>query len=161
MCWWRSRLARNVLHMMSEKVPPSRWLYPFLWYEEDRTRVPGVPVTVPRVFQQDRTRYQSILPRLYQTCQSIGYGYGCRTELIKVSGTDMDVVTNLPKCRVRVWMSYQAYERDKYGYKCFTKFSKRSGMVRLLVPVLVPDLGYLNRAVPNTRVFSSRSTELT
>ena len=34
-------------------------------------------------------------------------------------------------------------------------------MVRLLVPVPVPDLMYFNRAVPSTRVFSSESTELT
>ena len=34
-------------------------------------------------------------------------------------------------------------------------------MVRLLVPVPVPDLEYFNRAVPDTRIFSSGSTELT
>ena len=34
-------------------------------------------------------------------------------------------------------------------------------MVRLLVPVPVPDLMYFNRAVPGTRVFSSGSTEHT
>ena len=83
-----------------------------------------------------------------------------RTELTKVSGTGMDAVTkyqsvgygidvvpSLPKGRVRVWMSYQAYQRV--------------GMVRLLVPVPVPDLGYFNRAVPDTKVFFSGSTGLT
>ena len=34
-------------------------------------------------------------------------------------------------------------------------------MVRLLIPVPVPDLMYFNGAVPGTRVFSSGSTELT
>ena len=38
---------------------------------------------------------------------------------------------------------------------------KESGMVWLLVTVPVPDLGYFNRAVPGTRIFSSGSTELT
>ena len=45
-------------------------------------------------------------------------GYFCRgrTELTKVSGTCcMDVVPNLPKGRVRVWMFYQAYQRVGYG----------------------------------------------
>ena len=43
--------------------------------------------TRPRVFQQGRTRYQGIFPRAYRTYQSVGYGCGCRTKLIKVSGT--------------------------------------------------------------------------
>ena len=68
------------------------------------------------VFQQGRTRYQGILPLADQTYQSIGYGYGCRTELTKVWGTGMDVVPNLPKCGVRVWKLYQAYQRVGYGH---------------------------------------------
>ena len=179
-CWWRSRLAKIVPHMMSEKNPPrmknqqSRWLYPFPWYEQDRTRVPGVPVPVPgylnkalpgtRVFSRGcieltkvsvmgldvvpvpklskgrvHTYVVPILPKgrvrawmFYEACQtgrvwygylypypypvpghfpagapnlsSVRYGYGCRTELTKVSGTG----PNLPKCRARVWKSYQA-----------------------------------------------------
>ena len=90
-----------------------------------------------------------------------------RTELTKVSGTGTDVVPNLSKCRVRVWISYRTYQRVRYRYRCCTKLtrgsgtgmdvlpslSKESGMVRLLVPVLVPDFRYFNRAVPRTRVF--------
>ena len=45
----------------------SRWLYPFPWYEQDRTRVPKVPVPVPLAFQQGHTQYQGILPRAYRT----------------------------------------------------------------------------------------------
>ena len=37
------------------------------------------------------------------------------TELTKVSGTGMDVVPNLPKGRVRVWESYQAYQVSGTG----------------------------------------------
>ena len=33
--------------------------------------------------------------------------YGCRTELTEVSGTDMDVVPNLPKCPAPVLMLYR------------------------------------------------------
>ena len=50
-----------------------------------------------------------------------------RTKLTKVLGTGMDVVPNLPKCEVRVWMSYQAYQRVGYGYGCFTKLTKNVG----------------------------------
>ena len=50
-----------------------------------------------------------------------------RTEHTKVSGTGMDVVPNLPKGRVRVWMRYQAYQRVGYGYGCRTKLTKVSG----------------------------------
>ena len=83
----------------------SRWLYSFPWFEQNPNRVlvVPVPVPIPRVFQQGRTRYQGILPRAwYRTYESVGYGYGCRTELTKVSGTGMDVVPNLPKGRVWV-----------------------------------------------------------
>ena len=58
--------------------------------------------TRPRAFQQGRTRYQGIFQREYRTYQSVGYGYGCRTELTKASGTGMEVLPILPKCRVRV-----------------------------------------------------------
>ena len=151
------------------------------------------------------------MPRAYRTNQGIEYGYGCCTELTKGSGTGVDAVPSLPKGRVRVWMSYQAYQsvgygwygclypypypipciltrpylesgyfaapgyfaagvpnlpkyrvrvwmsyrtyqRVGYGYGCFAKLTKGSGMVRLLVPVPVPDPGYFNRAVPGTRV---------
>ena len=65
--------------------------------------------------------------------QSVGYGYGSRTELTKVSGTSLDV-PSLPRCRV--W------------YGC-------------LYPVPVPDPLYFNKAVPGTRVFCRGRTELT
>ena len=58
--------------------------------------------TRPQVFEQGRTRYQ--------TYQNVGYGWGSRTKLTKVSGTGMDAVSNLPKGRVRVWMLHQAYQ---------------------------------------------------
>ena len=67
-------------------------------------------------------------------------------------------------------MSYRTYKSVRYGYGCRTELTsidvvpsllKGSGMVRLLVPVPVPDLRCFNREVPGTRVFSSGSTELT
>ena len=58
-------------------------------------------------------------------------------------------------------ISFQACQRVGYGYGYFAELIKRSGMVRLLVPVPVPDLGYFNRAVPGTGIFSSGSTQLT
>ena len=42
-------------------------------------------------------------------------------------------------------MLCQAYQRVGYGYGCFAKLTKASGMVRLLVPVPVP--GYFKKAV--------------
>ena len=95
-CWWRSRLAKKVPHMMSDKV--SRCMKSPPGY----TRSPGMNKTVPRVFQQGCNRYQGTLPRTYRTYQSGGYGYGSRTELTKVSGMGMHVVPNLPKGRVRL-----------------------------------------------------------
>ena len=82
-----------------------------------------------------------------------------RTRLTKVSGTGVDVLPKLPKCRVRVWM-YRTYQRVGHRYGCFTKLTKESGMVVLLLPVSVPNLGYFNRAEPDTRVFCRGSTEL-
>ena len=82
-------------------------------------------------------------------------------ELPKGSGTGMDVVRSLLKGRVLVYMSYQAYQRVGYGYGCFTKLTKGSGMVRLLVPVRVPDPGYIDKAVPGTRVSYRGRTKLT
>ena len=103
--------------------------------------------TRPLIFQRGRTRYQSIFQWEYRTYQSVGYRYGCRTKLTKVS--------------VQVWMSYQAYQSVGYGYGCRTKLVKGSGMVQLLVPVPVPDPRYFNRAISSTRIFSSGSTEFT
>ena len=51
----------------------------------------------------------------------------------KGSDTGIDVVPSLPKGRVR-----------RYG--CFTKLIKGSGMVRLLVPVPVPDPGVFQQS---------------
>ena len=135
----------------------------------------------------------------YRIYQSVGYGYRSRTELTKLSGTGMDVVPSLPKCRVwygclyphpyptpcistrlypvpgyfaagvpnlpkrrvRVWMSYRTYQRVGYEYGCLTKLTKGPCMVRLLVPVPIPDPGYFYRAVPGTGVFSHGRNELT
>ena len=47
-----------------------------------------------------------------------------------------------------------------YGYGCFTKFFKGSGMVRLVVPVPVPDPGYFNKVVLGISFFSRGRTEL-
>ena len=72
--------------------------------------------TRPRVIKQGRTRYQGTFPwaipnspkcrvqvgKLYQAYQSVEYGYGCRTELTKGSGTGMDDIPSLPRGRVRV-----------------------------------------------------------
>ena len=65
-----------------------------------------------------------------------------------MSGTGMEVVPNLPSV---------GYE----GYGCYTKLTKVSGIVRLLVPVPVPDPLYFNKAVPGTRLFCRGCTELT
>ena len=45
----------------------------------------------------------------YRTYRSVRYRYGYRTELTEVSGTGIDVVPNLPKCPVPVWISYRTY----------------------------------------------------
>ena len=90
---------------------------------------------------------------LYQAYQKAGYGYGCRTEPTKGSGTYMDVVPSLSKGRVREKMLYQAYRKVGYGYGCFTKLTKGSGMVRLLVPVPVPAPRCFDEVVPSTMVF--------
>ena len=90
-----------------------------------------------RVLCRGRTKLTKVLGTgmdAYRTYQSVRYGYGCRTKLTKGSGTGMDVLPSL---------------------------QERSGMVRLLVLVPVPALGYFNRAVPGTRVFSSGSSKLT
>ena len=60
-------------------------------------------------------------------------------------------------------MSYHAYQKVGYRYGCFTKLTKGSDTVRLLVPVPVPlpDPGYLNKAVPGTRVFSRGRADFT
>ena len=80
-------------------------------------------------------RYRVRVWMLYRTYQRVGYGCGCGTKLTKGSGTGMDVVPSLPKCRVRVvWM---------------------------LVPVPIPDTLYFNKTVPGTRVFCCGRTELT
>ena len=40
----------------------------------------------------------------------------CRTELIEVSGTGIDVVPNLPKCPVPVSEVYRTYRSVRYRY---------------------------------------------
>ena len=74
---------------------------------------------------------------------SRGYRIDCtrvfcrgRIELTEVSGTGMDVVPNLPKCRVRVWMSYRTYQSFGYGYGCRTELTKVSGTGVDVVPNL-------------------------
>ena len=139
---WCSRPTKIVPHMMSQKNPSrmknqqSRWLYPFPWYEQDRTRVSGVPVPVPWVFKQGRTRYSGILPRVYRTYQSVGYGFGCRTstEVIKRSGTYI--------CRSNL------AKGSGTGIDVLPSLPNGSDMVRLLVPVSVPDPGILPGPYP-------------
>ena len=41
----------------------------------------------------------------YRTYRSVRYRYGCLPELTEVSGTDIDVIPNLPKRPVPVLMS--------------------------------------------------------
>ena len=66
-----------------------------------------------------------------------------------VSGTRVFLagVPNLPKCRVRVWMSYRTYQRVGYGYGNRTKLTKVSGTgnARGMYPLYT-----LVRTLPNT-----------
>ena len=77
----------------------------------------------------------------------------------------MDVAPNLPKDRVRVGIDVVPSlpkGRVRVGIDVLPSLSKGLGMARrLLVSVPVPNLGYLSRAVPGTRLFSSGSTEVT
>ena len=50
------------------------------------------------------------------------YRYGCRTELIEVSGTGIDVVPNLPKCPVPVLMLYRPYRSVRYRYESLYRY---------------------------------------
>ena len=117
-----------------------------------RTRTRNRNRTRPPVFQQGRTRYQGILPRAYRTYQSAGYGW-----------IWMSYRTYSSAGYGWIWMSYQAYQRVGYGwYGCFTKLTKESGMVRLLIaPVPVPDPRFFSKAVRGTRVFYCGRAELT
>ena len=101
------------------------------------------PVPDVRVFQPCRTRYQGILPRACRTYQSVGYrGYRCRAELMKVSSTDGY------GCRTKLTKG-----SGTGGYRCFTKLAEGSNIVRLLVPVPVPDPRFFSKAVRGARVF--------
>ena len=59
-----------------------------------------------------------------------------RADFTKMLGTGGGVVPSLLKCRVRVWMTYQTYQRVGYGYGCCTKLTKGSGMGIRVVPSL-------------------------
>ena len=59
-----------------------------------------------------------------------------RTELTKVSGTGGEVVPSLPKCRIRVWMTYRTHQRVGYRYGCCTKVTKGSDTGIEVVPSL-------------------------
>ena len=72
-----------------------------------------------------------------------------RTELTKVSGTGMDVVPNLPKNRVRVWMLYQTDQSVGHRYRCRTKLTKGSGTGIDVLPTL-----------PKSRVWCGSRTKL-
>ena len=47
-------------------------------------------------------KYRVRVGKSYQAFQSVGHGYGCRTELTKGSGSGMDVIPSLENARVRV-----------------------------------------------------------
>ena len=120
--WGPLRLAKKVPHMMPEKVPPC------MKSPAGYTRSPDMNKTVPG-YQRYPYPYS-----LYFNKAVSGTRVFCRerTELTKLSGMGLDVVPNLPKCRVRVWMSYKTYQRVGYGYS--TKLTKGSstGMDALL-----------------------------
>ena len=103
-------------------------------YQNVRYGTAACTRTRPLVIQQGRTQYQGILPRAYRIYQSVGYGYGCRTELTKGSGTGTDVVPSLPKGQV--W--YGCLYPHPYPYPT-PGISTR--------PYLVP--GYFAGGVPN------------
>ena len=125
-CWWRSRLAKNVPHMMSEKVLPC------MKSSTGCTPSPGKNKTVPG--------YQGYLyPYLgYFNKAVLGTRVFCRgrTELTTVSNTGMDVVLNLPKCQLQVWIPYRTCQRVGYGYRCRTELTKGSGTGMDFLPSL-------------------------
>ena len=61
-------------------------------------------------------------------------------------------VPNLPKCRVRVWMSYRTYRSLEYGYGSRTKLTKVSGTgnTRYIYPLYT-----LVRTLPNTSLHTT------
>ena len=63
-----------------------------------------------------------------------------------VPGTGMDVVPNLPKCPVPVWMPYRTYRSVRYRYGCRTELTEVFGTGIDVVPNLpkcpVPVLMY-------------------
>ena len=81
--------------------------------------VPGTTIFSAIVPILPKCRVQ--VGKSYQVYQSVGYGYGCRTEPTKGSGTRMDVVPRLTKGRVRVWMFHQSYQRVGYGLAVCTR----------------------------------------
>ena len=134
------------------------------------TKGSGTGMDVVSSLPKCRVRVWTLVPvhlpdPLYVNKPMTGTRVFCRgrTELTKVSSTDIDVVPSLPKCRVRIGMLHQAYQRVGHRYGCLTKLCKGSGMVRLLVPVPVPvpDPVYFNKVLTGTRVFYRGRTEFT
>ena len=73
--------------------------------------------------------------------------YGCCTELPEVSGTGIEfcnrtggtginMVPNLPKCPVPVWMSYRTYRSLRYRYSCHTELTEVFGLGIHVIPNL-------------------------
>ena len=70
------------------------------------------------------------------TCRSVRYRYWCRTELTEVSVTGIDLVSNIPKCRVPIFMLYRTYRSVRYRYWCRTELTEVSGTGIDVVPNL-------------------------
>ena len=64
-----------------------------------------------------------------------------------MSGTGTEVVPNLPKCRVRVCMSYQAYQSVGYGYGCLYPYPYVTPCISTRS---YPVPGYFAAGVPNS-----------
>ena len=82
--------------------------------------VPKCPVPVLmlyRTYRSVRYRYES----LYRYWR---YRYPYRTELTEMSGTDIDVAPNLPKCPVPVLMLYRNYQGVRYRYESLYRYRR-------------------------------------
>ena len=67
------------------------------------TKVSGTDMNVEPNLPKCRVRVRKSYQAYQSVGQSVGYGYGCRSELTKVLGMRMGVVPSLTTCRVRVY----------------------------------------------------------